>query len=562
MAPSTNIGSSTPIDSSGSNLGSDLRRKVINDSVASLTALAQTHHRNTSWPAKAVRVASNLTASQALKMHVIDLIEPTLPALLNRLNGYHTKDAQRPYTLHLAGAQIDTVKPGFITRLLNTVIDPKLLSILFLAGLVGLIFEVLHPGIVLPGALGAVCLVIALYGFSVLNPSWGGVALVVLGVALLVIDLHAMTHGALTIGGLIALGFGLALLFQNEPSTYQVNTWLIVGIGTGIAAFWSLALGKGLAARRRPVQIGPEAIVGKTGEVREGGLVYVNGELWHAHADDDSDLVPGEEVEVEAIHGLEPDRTSESRINDLMLGFVRIMREYERGVMFRLGRLLETRGPGVVWKIPFVDQIVKVDLRTITLNIPPQEVITKDNVPVRVNAVAYFRIVDPKSAVVQVENFMVATSQKAQTTLRSVLGQHSLDELLSEREKINAILQEIIDEADRPLGHQGLRGRGQGRRDPERDAARDGEAGGGRARAAREDHQRRGRVPGRRAAQGCGDRDRGAPDRAAAALLADAARDRRRQLVDDHLPGPDRPDQAVFGKARGGLRPVSDTFGV
>src|ERR1051326_7932967 len=128
------------------------------------------------------------------------------------------------------------------------------------------------------------------------------------------------------------------------------------------------------------------------------------------------------------------------------------MREYERGVMFRLGRLVATRGPGVVWKIPIVDQIVKVDLRTITLNIPPQEVITKDNVPVRVNAVAYFKIVDPKSAIVQVENYMVATSQIAQTTLRSVLGQHMLDELLSEREKINEILQGIIDEATGPWG--------------------------------------------------------------------------------------------------------------
>ncbi|HZT16280.1 MAG TPA: slipin family protein [Gaiellaceae bacterium] len=129
------------------------------------------------------------------------------------------------------------------------------------------------------------------------------------------------------------------------------------------------------------------------------------------------------------------------------------MREYERGVMFRLGRLLDPpRGPGVVFKIPFVDQLVKVDLRTITLNIPPQEVITKDNVPVRVNAVAYFRIVDPRQAIVQVENFMVATSQIAQTTLRSVLGQHQLDELLSEREKINTILQEIIDEQTAPWG--------------------------------------------------------------------------------------------------------------
>src|SRR5438270_5628146 len=121
--------------------------------------------------------------------------------------------------------------------------------------------------------------------------------------------------------------------------------------------------------------------------------------------------------------------------------------------MFRWGRLLDPpRGPGLVWKIPVVDQIVKVDLRTVTLNVPPQDVITKDNVPVRVNAVAYFKIVDPKSAIVQVENYMAATSQISQTTLRSVLGQHVLDELLSEREKINAILQEIIDEATGPWG--------------------------------------------------------------------------------------------------------------
>ena len=136
-----------------------------------------------------------------------------------------------------------------------------------------------------------------------------------------------------------------------------------------------------------------------------------------------------------------------------MLGFVKVLREYERGVVFRLGRLLvPPKGPGVVFLIPVVDRLVKVDLRTITLNIPPQEVITKDNVPARVNAVAYFRIVSPQDAIVQVENFMVATLQIAQTTLRSVLGQHQLDELLSEREKINAILQGIIDEQTAPWG--------------------------------------------------------------------------------------------------------------
>jgi regulator of protease activity HflC (stomatin/prohibitin superfamily) len=136
-----------------------------------------------------------------------------------------------------------------------------------------------------------------------------------------------------------------------------------------------------------------------------------------------------------------------------LISAIKVAREYERGIVFRLGRLFpEPKGPGLFILIPIIDRMVRVDLRTITLQIPPQEVITKDNVPVRVNAVAYFRIVDPKAAIVQIENYLVATSQIAQTTLRSVLGQHSLDELLSEREKINAILQGIIDEQTGPWG--------------------------------------------------------------------------------------------------------------
>src|SRR5216110_3497418 len=132
---------------------------------------------------------------------------------------------------------------------------------------------------------------------------------------------------------------------------------------------------------------------------------------------------------------------------------IKVAREYERAVVFRLGRLFPNpKGPGLFILIPIVDRMVKVDLRTITLIIPPQEVITKDNVPARVNAVAYFRVVDPKAAIVQIENFMNAATQIAQTTLRAVLGQHVLDELLSEREKINAILQGIIDQSTAPWG--------------------------------------------------------------------------------------------------------------
>ncbi|MCL6440240.1 MAG: slipin family protein [Thermoleophilum sp.] len=131
---------------------------------------------------------------------------------------------------------------------------------------------------------------------------------------------------------------------------------------------------------------------------------------------------------------------------------VRVLREYERGVVFRLGRLVGARGPGLVLLVPIIDRMVSVDLRTVTLNVPPQEVITRDNVPVSVNAVCYFRVVDPVNAIVQVEAYREATSQIAQTTLRAVVGRAELDELLSQRERLNAELQRIIDEQTEPWG--------------------------------------------------------------------------------------------------------------
>ncbi len=131
---------------------------------------------------------------------------------------------------------------------------------------------------------------------------------------------------------------------------------------------------------------------------------------------------------------------------------VRVLREYERGVIFRLGRLIATKGPGLILLIPFIDRMVRVDLRTVTLNVPPQEVITRDNVPSRVNAVAYFRVTDSNRAIVEVENYLVATSQISQTALRSVLGKAELDQLLSERERLNEELQQIIDESTEPWG--------------------------------------------------------------------------------------------------------------
>ncbi|MBU4314540.1 MAG: slipin family protein [Actinobacteria bacterium] len=136
----------------------------------------------------------------------------------------------------------------------------------------------------------------------------------------------------------------------------------------------------------------------------------------------------------------------------LLLSAVKILREYERGVIFRFGRLSATKGPGIFLIIPFVDKMIKVDLRTVTMDVPPQDIITRDNVPVKVNAVIYFRVMDPAKSVIKIERYIVATSQIAQTTLRSILGQAELDDLLARRDKINQELQKIIDEQTDPWG--------------------------------------------------------------------------------------------------------------
>jgi membrane-bound serine protease (ClpP class) len=300
MAPETNIGSSTPINGNGENIGSDLRRKVVNDAAASLRGLAKSHGRNAKWADAAVRRASNLTAAEALKQHVVDIVSPSLPQLLDTIDGRVT--VPRHLTLHTAHAQIVDVKPGFFTRFLSTLIDPNIVSLLFLAGLAGLGFELFHPGVVIPGAFGAICMVCALFGFSVLPLSWGGLILVLLGAALLVVDAHVTTHGALTLSGLVAMAVGLITLFHKAPTPYHTSVPLVIAITVLIGGFWALAISKAIAVRRRPASVGPWQIVGMDGVVRDDGQVFVRGELWRARSSDR--LRPGEHVRVDALDGL------------------------------------------------------------------------------------------------------------------------------------------------------------------------------------------------------------------------------------------------------------------
>jgi membrane-bound serine protease (ClpP class) len=192
---------------------------------------------------------------------------------------------------------------GFLTRLLDTLLlDPSLLSLLFLAGLAGLAFEVFHPGVVLPGALGAVAVLTALYGFSALPTNWAGAALILLGLALLVIDAHVVTHGALTLSGLLALGVGMLTLFHDAPAPYHVHVWFVLAVTGAIGGFMAFALGKAVQARRQPSAM--PSLIGAEGIVREDGLVHVQGERWQGASADGTPLEPGAHVRVDGVEGL------------------------------------------------------------------------------------------------------------------------------------------------------------------------------------------------------------------------------------------------------------------
>ena len=196
MAPQTNIGSSTPINLGGTNIQSDLRRKVVNDAAASLVALTASHHRNAVWAGQAVREASNLPARTALRKNVIDEVAPTLPALLDKIDG--EKTVPKGLVLHTAGAEVTEVRMGLWRRILDFLINPNLISLMLSLGVLGLVVELWHPGLIFPATFGILCLAIAFYGLDVLPVNWAGLILIAAAFAFWIAELFvAFSHGAL-----------------------------------------------------------------------------------------------------------------------------------------------------------------------------------------------------------------------------------------------------------------------------------------------------------------------------------------------------------------------------
>jgi membrane-bound serine protease (ClpP class) len=302
MAPQTNIGSSTPISAGGGEIKGDSRRKVVNDAAASLRALAREHGRNVGWVDRAVRQASNLAAREALDMNVIDAIAPTLPRLLTQLDGERT--TPKGHVLDLAGARLERVELSGWKRILDLLIDPNIVVLLMSIGTLGLIVELWNPGLVLPGTVGAISLILGLFGLSVLPISLAGLLLMLLALGLWGADLFVPSHGALTLAGGVAFVLGGLLLFDPAGDVYEVSLILVLTIAGTLALFFAVAVAKIFQARRRPAEVGVSRMRGASGVARGDRLVFVNGELWQAVAEDGRPLEPGERVTVDDVEGL------------------------------------------------------------------------------------------------------------------------------------------------------------------------------------------------------------------------------------------------------------------
>jgi membrane-bound serine protease (ClpP class) len=304
MAPQTNIGSSTPVGLGQDLPNGDLKNKIINDAAARIRALATSHNRNADWAESAVRQAANATAEEALRLHVIEIVAKDTQDLLQQANGRTT--VPKGIKLDLTGAKVETHTLPLHLQILDVLIDPNLISLLFLGGLILIAFEVAHPGMIFPGFAGATMLVLALFGISVVPFTWTGLLLLLAGAGLMLAEIH-VGHGALGAVGVVLFAAGAFLLFDNGPEGSHVSLPLVVGIALLLGTGFIFLISRTRAVRREPVATGVATLIGRRAEVRQAldpeGLVFVHGELWSAVSDGDP-IAAGEGVVIERLEGL------------------------------------------------------------------------------------------------------------------------------------------------------------------------------------------------------------------------------------------------------------------
>jgi membrane-bound serine protease (ClpP class) len=329
MAPATNLGAATPVELVGSGTpeqpdnaspgkaksvpGDTHMRKAVHDAAAYIRSLAELRGRNADWAERAVREAVSLPASEALKLNVIDLIAVDLGDLLKQLNGRVIKLDGQSVTLDTANATIERVEPDWRSRLLAVIGDPSIAYILMLLGIYGLIYEFANPGMLLPGVVGGICLLLAMFALQVMPISYAGLALMILGVMLMISEAFIPSFGALGIGGLVAFVIGSVMLIDTDLPGYGVPWELIIPVAAVSGLFSFFVVGMAIKARARPVVTGAEEMIGAPGEIIEDmdheGWAHIHSERWQVRSS--VPLKRGSRVRVRARHDLildvEPD---------------------------------------------------------------------------------------------------------------------------------------------------------------------------------------------------------------------------------------------------------------
>ena len=307
MAPATNIGAAHPVAALGGSFDKEMKTKVENDAAAFARTIAATRGRNVEWAEKAVRQSVSATEREAVRLHIVDLLADSTTDLLDKIDGRVVKTATRQVVLHTRGAAIQPIGIGFRDRVLNIITDPNVAYVLMMLGMLGLFFELSNPGVILPGVIGGISLILAFFAFQSLPISYAGLLLILFGVVLLIAEVKITSHGVLAVGGVVAMLLGSLMLFDTPTAELRVSWWVILPTVGVTAAVFVVALAAGLRAlARRPIT-GAAGMVGGTGVARSAldpaGEVSVQGELWRAVAED-GPIAIGETVRVTAIDGL------------------------------------------------------------------------------------------------------------------------------------------------------------------------------------------------------------------------------------------------------------------
>jgi membrane-bound serine protease (ClpP class) len=307
MAPGTNIGAAHPISVGGGEMGQEMADKITNDAAAYIKSIAEQRGRNVEWAEKAVRESISAAETEALQHKIIDLVATDLGDLLQQLHGRQVTTAAGERILHTAGVTILPVEMNLRQRLLSLLADPNVAYMLLTLGAAGIFFEIATPGVVLPGVVGGISLLLGMYALQLLPVNYAGLALIALAIVLFIAEIKVTSYGALTIGGIVAMIFGSLMLFDTPPSLPGLSLWVVVPTTLLVAGFFVFLVGAAITTLSQQPYSGREGLAHKVGVAltpidRKHGKVFVAGERWDAHSDEP--VAAGDEVEILHLQGM------------------------------------------------------------------------------------------------------------------------------------------------------------------------------------------------------------------------------------------------------------------